>query len=157
MSTKAIGTLGTIDLISIAGRQFTDLSSTTGVKVLAWGSSAGASNCTPRLPGTASGYQVPGGKTYQLWVVTVQTNAGGSRDMKIAYCDNDVGWETSTGPTNAVYLGAQSTAVFSFPSGSSPSNQQFFYRFDVPTGKYLFINGATTGDSMSGFMIGYEV
>lgn len=107
MASKAIGTLGTIDTITVGGRVFTNLTSL--IILYGWADGTGTSNrCTLRTANGSAGYQVTTGKTLTIRAVRFQTtgasNTAGVSPGNLAYADNDVGVATSTAFTNSVNM-----------------------------------------------------
>ncbi len=153
---KPIGTLGTIETLTIGGYVFTNIA---GLIVLA---SKGTTNgnCTLRKmnpPGSA-GYAVTSGKTLTIYAISMLSNAAMTNSL--LYADNDVGLDTATSFTNPVYFGSGSaTAVTMFvvPTSQTGINgpMQFAPVFSVPATKYPAIV-TNTGNTNSVTAYGYE-
>lgn len=120
--------------------------------------SAGKVYSTPREVNATSGYVVPASKQFRVWAM-VQLSPSGAADVYggMGYADTDNGFDTNTGPTNAVWpfgattpAGSTKTAKFfqgAFPNGNlsagDPGAISGYIGFIVPTGKYLVLTHGT--------------
>lgn len=145
--------------LTIGGRVLTDVAN---LKCLVGYASSGK-QCTfrDRSVVTATGYQVPASKTFQIQAIRIHCNTtaadGGSRGA-IFYCDNDLGQDSLTAATNAKYRGGISTLgqiVHGFNVVASVLESVF--NFDVPTGKYVSFVNVTAGATLFIEVFGYEV
>lgn len=151
MATQ-FGTLGTIDTITVGGRVFTNLS--TLITLLAHGTAANM-HFTARKPFVASGY-APSGVQFNICAVKYTTNTNQSEPL-LAYGDNDVGQNSSSAMTNAVYVlttGGQMGIMSSNVAGG-PAAEIAYTGVLVPSGKYV---GGNNGSGQAVWVIyGYEV
>lgn len=139
---RAIGTLGTIDTISIGGRTLTQLDS-----VIVLNGAVNVNNSTGAIGTSSTGYQVPVGFT--LKVKCIQFNCNLSGNFVIGYCDNDVGFNSATVPINAVLVAGGAPFLAGIPVTSSEA----IVEFDIPAGKYLLVNTSTGAAGFSVFGI----
>lgn len=159
MSAKPIGTLGTIDTLTVGGRTFTDLANLI-VLYGACGSNGGSGLFKPNA---ASAYQVTAGKTLQLWAMRVHQNEantnGGDHSLNFAYCDNAIAINASTSPTNPVYMYGASTDGLGY--GQQVTNPNFLYevgfRFDIIATKYGYVTSGVASPNFLITVFGYEV
>ena len=90
------------------------------------------------------GYQVPAGKKLIVVGVQIAQSSSSPSSISIGYGDNAT---SSTVPTNAVYyLGTGGNMIFNVP-GNSAYRSEFNLYFEVPSGKFLFVNGCATAFS----------
>lgn len=147
---RAIGTLGTIDSITVGGRVLTDL--TNLITLIA--SVDGANNhCTFRKPNGTSGYQVPGGKVFTVLGIRMEIgNAADAFDM--GYSDNDAGFATTTAFTNPVFFADAGAINQHAPAQTVLPIFEMNYGigFQVLAAKYLFF---ASGATMSNYVIAY--
>ncbi len=130
-----IGTLGTIDTITVGGRVFTDL---TTLKVLR-GYSTSTKEFTFR--NGASGYQAS--NTLTLYALRMFNGVGASAtsvigNCTLAYSDNNVGLDATGGTfTNPVYYGG-SSSLLTLGAGNvvGLNMTEASVNFAVPTTKY---------------------
>lgn len=152
---KQIGTLGTIDTLTVGGRVLTDLNGLITLNAVLSGTNVHYS--TARLWNGTSGYQVTAGKTLtivgSIWSITeaATTNAGGV----LLYADNDIGIDNATVPTNPVYGFSDTDLIVNFPA-TSVGIFGISVNFQVPSGKYpaILTQQAVTGHIQ---LYGYEV
>lgn len=145
-----IGTIGNIPTFTVAGRLFTDL--TTLINLATHVSSGGNRNGTFRKmgSGTSSGYQVTAGKTLIVaaaFFVINQTAA--SETPAVAQSDNDVGFDSASALTNAVYFGSESTSRFVLcvtPAAAVGSGVSVQLNGKVAAAKYCTVNGGNAAD-----------
>lgn len=109
---KPIGTLGVIQTLTIDGYVFTDVSSNL-ITLHGWSNSN--QRCTYRKAGGSSGYQVTSGKTYTINACKLQPDQSASATQSacgfvLAQVDADIGIDSGTAFTNAVYLTGAATA-----------------------------------------------
>lgn len=147
-----------IPSLTVAGRVFTDL---VNLKQLRFSTASGGNfSATARLPSASSGYQVPVGKTFK--VVAVQyfiesaAAAGGSKTVAIAQSDNDVGLNSATALSNAVYPGGALGNAFLNAISTLQNNWEAVVDFSVAASKYISVEN-TTGAGLKGWIFGYEV
>jgi hypothetical protein len=148
---KPIGTLGTIETLTVGGRVFTDL---TNLIVLTTGSGTLARNSVfyKSDSGAPAAYQVPGATSFFVDVLmssVAYVPASELFSVSLFYTDDNIGNENAGTGTNPVYWPANLTSV------CITDRQTFYYpRWTIPTGKYL--NGAFT--YRGGYQVfGYEV
>ncbi len=150
---RPIGTLGTIETLTIGGRVFTDM---TNLITLVAGLAAGSSHCSFRKPNGTAGYAVTGGKTLTLSAVQIQINAA---DLtRLLYSDNDVSPAAATAWTNAVYQGGNNSQSSYIVTGVTPTGTIISVNtnFQVLAGKYAGVeNGGTAVHTF--YAYGYEV
>lgn len=152
---RAIGTLGTIDSITVGGRVFTDL---TNIITLIGVCTAGTGNSSLRLLNGTAGYPVTTAKTLKILAIAVQILGTGATDsFGLGYSDNDVGFGTATAPTNPVYVGGAAINQYT-PAGSLQSLYEFNYGggFSIPAAKFVLIQNAGSSQ-ISVTAYGYEV
>lgn len=152
---KAIGTLGNVDSITVGGRVFTDL---TTLKILV-ATTAANTNATFRTMNGTSGYTPSGATTFVVHAMKAIGTAAGTTWGSLGYGDNDVGINSGTTPTNAVYVGGSSTvtthATSTIAAGSQvPSEMAHPMQFTIPNGKYPAMIG---GANQTVYLYGYEV
>lgn len=96
---KPIGTLGTIETVTIGPRVFTDLANL--IKLHGYVKSNTYSTFRSTLG--PSGYQVTSGKTLTLGAASVSSyDSTVPSTVRLGYGDTDVGPDSSSGPTNMV-------------------------------------------------------
>lgn len=156
---KAIGTLGTVDSLTIAGRTFTDF---TNLKILQGALSNAASNSTPVIMGQSSGYQVPVGKTFRVLALVVQTSLASAANtiVVLGYANNDAGYNSTTAFIGFVGVDGGSspsveTAQVLYVDGNN-GKQEVAVSFDIPAGKYVALSSSTNA-YQNIFVYGYEV
>ncbi len=151
---KPIGTLGTIDTLTVGGQVFTDL--TTIIGLVAFSNTN--TNGSFRVPFAAAARVVTSAKTFTVNAVKVWTNSTAQlTQFKLAYSDNDVGMDTATALTNGVYYMTTSVgATMGAQLGLAPNNPaEFgFMMAAVPAGKYITAVFTNQGHAM---LWGYEV
>lgn len=117
----------------------------------------------------SAGYAITTGKTFYIVRTTVMmvTNAGASNmTYSFGYCDNDVGFDTTTARTNPVrFFGDSQSSSTNGQTGGLMINGIFSTPYDyhglvygVPAGKYIYCR--QSGDSArtsSIQLFGYEV
>ncbi len=154
---KPIGTLGTIETLTIGGYVFTDLS--TLITLVAGGGGATNYVATMRVPNGVAGYAVTGGKTLTI-KATLAYQAVVASTMRLFYSDNDAGMGTNNALTNEVAMGGGTgtvcyatavNSVLGVPQTRNPN-------FQVLAGKYPGVaSGGGGTDSFQAFAYGYEV
>lgn len=157
---KPIGTLGTIDSLTIGTRVFVDLDN---LIVLSAAGYAGSNYiCTARLANATSGYQVTSGKTLridatQFYIDQVYTV---TLAFRMFYSDNDVGFATAGTTTNEVVYNDGGTGTYArslFPVENPQSQVAYKYPFfSVPSGKYPGCAHGGASLNWSGMLFGYE-
>lgn len=156
-----IGTLGTIDTLTVGGRVLTDL---TNLKTLVAqaGGSANTQNCTFRQIGTSAGYQVPGGKTFNVVALRIYTindlGIAGASTVDLYYSTTDVGYGTNTATTTTGIAGAGVSTRFPIKSAQGDT-VEFCLNWSIPTGFYLTCVGQynVAGQEAMLYIYGYEV
>lgn len=154
---KPIGTLGTIDTLTVGGRVFTDL---TNLIILGMANGGGFnSTFRKQYPTnvTGAGYQVTGGKSLTLWAA--QILALGADNIQILYSDNDVGLSSGTAFTNPVYPhGNTGYYIWSSTGGvniatSFKAWHDINMHFVIPAAKYVscIIGTNTTAANVYGY------
>lgn len=155
MATRAIGTLGTIDSITVGGRVFTDL---TNLIILHAGLSTGGDFSTFRKASGSAGYQVTAGKTLHIYALDAWANATNVQSSIILlYGDTDVGQTSGSGPTNPVYLAGSTTyqiADYNNGTGGGIVYKASALDFPIPSTKYV---AYLSGNLSSVVLYGYEV
>jgi len=144
MSTKPIGTLGTIPTITIGGRVFVDLDN---LIILYYYVPTAGNFTTGRAAGTSSGYQVSGTLT-TLSVTAVPNSPTSALQGIILYGDNDVGLNTSA-PTNPKYIDSNFGLKVVIASGTTTNSVPF--SFATPNTKYPAMSAANDGGSFMSY------
>lgn len=161
---KAIGTVGTISTLTIAGFVFTDI--TSNLIVLIGAGATVNQRSSLRKPGGGSGYSVTSGKTYTINAMRIMQAADLSAavvGIKLSYGDNDCGQDTATAITNPVYYLGSSGAAAN-PTGVAGANgtqgsedpTQFAPFFGVPATKYTNVELLTSSSRAFFQTFGYE-
>lgn len=99
---KPIGTLGTIETLTVAGRVFTDLTNL----IILHSKTGGQVYCGFRKSTGSAAYQVTTGKTLTVNALRYMAgtfNAAAYLNFYLVYGDNAVGWDSVTGPTTPIY------------------------------------------------------
>lgn len=158
---KAIGTLGTVDTITVGGRVFTDL---TNLIIIMTSITTASRYGTFRKASASAGYTPSGGLTFKfgaIRMIPAGYAAGDSDSCQLLYGDNDVGVNSAAAPTTPVFPGGGT--VFEMGPQAVLTLQASAYGgegitdFVVPNGKYpgAFHNGAGSLIVYQGF--GYQV
>lgn len=115
---KQIGTLGTIDTLTIGGRVFTDL---TNLITLYAATNAVSTFATFRKNGSqvAAGYQVTSGKTLFIYAIQIQAEGAGGSEVAIAQTDTDVNLQSAGPLVSPIYFGTESTIATPIIVGES--------------------------------------
>lgn len=102
---RQIGTLGTIETVTVGGRVFTDMQN---LIILTTGTIGGALNGTLRQIGSQSGagYTPSGANNFRALAVRAVGYTAGT-GIELAQSDNDVGIQAATALTNPVYFGTE--------------------------------------------------
>lgn len=155
MSSKQIGTLGTIPSITVGNRVFTDLDNL--IILIAQVTASGQFTSFRKFNGTA-GYQVTAGKTLTVEAFKVTGGSGtAGNDAGILYGDNDVGYNSVPAPTTPVYPGGLSTSP-SIARDTMTATATFLpegaINFQVPATKYLTLVANAAPCIM--YVYGYE-
>lgn len=148
---QPIGTLGTIDNLTVGGRVFTDL---TNLIQLYSENLATGGNFTFRKLSASSGY-APSGVTFLPKAFNMVNPDASSRTAAICSSDNDVGFSSASSLTNPVRpAGSASGAMFFAPT---LSNKEFpLSGFVVSSGKFVSGDCGTGGQSTRHWLYGYE-
>jgi hypothetical protein len=139
---RQIGTLGTIDTITVGGRVFTDLTN----MIILHGRHVGTNGCTLRKDSGSAGYQVTTGKTMTVYATRSWCINAANDTPTLAQSDNDVGVNSATALTNAVQQAGSSSITYA-PEysvntlGTQPSESVL--AFPIAALKYLTSKGAT--------------
>lgn len=158
MASQAIGTLGTIDTVTVGGRVFTDL--TNLIQIIGVITGGGQRSCMRKLSASA-GY-APSGVTFKpkagIFWVTVTSMVSASGGCTFAYSDNDSGLASnSTALTNGVYICGTSAAEMCNTDLASGGKEEFIMGdWSVPSGKYINVQASTSTTGV-GHLYGYEV
>lgn len=108
--SKIIGTMGTVDSLTIGGRVFTDL---TNLITLTCNTNAASVRSTFRKCGShvGAGYQVTAGKTLYIYALSLIPFGAGGSEAQLAQTDNDVGLQSNTAFGNPIYFGTESSTI----------------------------------------------
>jgi hypothetical protein len=103
-----IGTLGSVDSWTIAGREFVNVPN----MVVLRGYTSGSSSTSLCMSGTTVGYQVPAGKTLSIYAVELICSSSTPFDVSPLYMTTDVGFNASpSAPVSPIYnFGNQAAA-----------------------------------------------
>lgn len=158
---KAIGTLGTIPQIDIAGRLIPNpvrsASPAAGDTIIlrtvtANNALAAQTYGSLRIQGQDTGYQVPAGLSLRIIAVRITSLVAAEARHDIGYADNDPSSGTDpyhgSAPTNPVYASSGNTIsyVSLTTTAAIGAEKEFLMDFVVPTGKYLQVaQAAGTG------------
>lgn len=150
---RAIGTLGTIDSITVGGRVITTL---TGLIILNGSGASGNAYCTPRKMTASSGYTPSGGLKYQSFAIRSSSTA--DHAAQFGYADNDIGLSpTNSGPTNGKTVGLLTLGDSGgWVVAGTDGTVEAIIDIEIPNGKYAagYTNQA---DQHSYQIFGYEV
>lgn len=153
---KQIGTLGTIDTITVGGRVFTNLSGL----IQLYGFTIDATNryTSVRKPSSSSGY-APSGVIFQVSAVRiVNFNTNTQNGLAIFYSNNDLGVSSTTVPSSPVYIGGDSTLSEIVATTTTQGSETIFLTdFRVPSGKFLGFDNNAQNNDMHFQVYGYEV
>lgn len=149
-----------IPSLTVAGRVFTDLENLTHLRGFAEGTTTVRASF--RKLTAVAGYQVPTGKKFVVKAIRCCSTVSSSNAnlmFLLAYSDNDVGINSSTAFTNAVYVGGSSNlASIGGLSEVKDDVQEFVTNFEIPAGKYVGMQAlASAANSVSVDLFGYEV
>jgi len=130
---KQIGTLGTIDTLTVGERVFTDLANL----LILTGATAASANVYAGLTAgvqASTAYQVTTGKTLKIAAVRAFGFSGASNFAGVLYGDTAMATETGNaiGPTNPVFDALQGY----FPPGVG-GKVEYATNFSAPAGKYI--------------------
>lgn len=143
-------------VFQVGGVTFVDLNNM--ITLGAFSSSSG-NYATFRQPNGTAGYAVTSAKTLKLYAMRLQSAATASQQSQLAYGDNDVGFNTSTVPTNPVYwIGSNSVDILETQTNSNQWSRdgELSIRFDIVATKYPFHKGNGTHLQVC-TVFGYEV
>jgi hypothetical protein len=155
-----IGTLGTLPSLTVGNQIFTDRLTNANFMML-FCSVGALTSCTFRTGNGGAGHQVAAGKTLYIYaykVIFIEAATGSGNTGQLLYSSNDVGFNTSTAFSGAVYLNGNSTnglGIFPYnaqggASAEGPMN------FQVPSGNYVGVyNNSGVGTTFEVF--GYEM
>jgi hypothetical protein len=166
-----IGNLGTIPTLTVAGRVFVDVGSSSGagnLKILV-GRPAGATNIFSGLllmgSQVATAYQVTNGKSLIVDALELynETSTSGDDQAAVGQADNALGFPTSSTPTNPVYFISETTTVVqAIGMGGGTANGNVVtasVRGKIASQKYGFCKGLVGGGNSACLLkaYGYEV
>jgi hypothetical protein len=156
MALKAIGTIGTVETLTVGGFVFADISSAS-FKVLGNRMNGGVQQWATVKDQAGTFYQVPSSKTLKIKIYSV-IEYGSNFDHSIGYGDTSVAAGASA-PTTPIYNYGSSGVATGAPSSYSISTPVYIpIFFDVPQNKYPFIHlPAGSGGNATMFLFGYEV
>lgn len=156
------GTLGNVETLSVAGRNFVNLTPTTGLLTLQTIVNAAQRYGTSRLGNATAGYTPSGSNRFRVQAVKFRVNSP-SAQLFIGYGDNDVGIGVNTAPTTPVYMAGIDPAstygnIVWNSSTSIPTNTvvEVSIDFIVPNGKFLFFDADGNTTALV-FAYGYEI
>jgi hypothetical protein len=144
--------------LQIAGRVFTDL---TNLIVVYGGVNTLLRFTGMRVPNGTAARQTTSGKTFTIYAVDPVSGGGGNFIYYLLlYGDTDVGLDSSSAPTNAVYLAADSgngivASLATSASGGSISKSGGNPHFSIPSQKYPTIKASVANAGI--YAYGYEV
>lgn len=156
------GTLGTVPVLQVDGRTYTDLS--TLIRLYAH-FDASNNNCAARLSSGSAGYTVTALKTLTISSIRMTWNQAftnvANNSCSIGYCDNDVGYGTNTVPTNPIYIfgiNPQSNVSAGLMGLGSPVDliRELSLDFAIPAGKFILIQQASAVTNINFELFGYE-
>lgn len=160
---RPIGTLGTIDTLTIGGRTFTDLTNLISLV----GVFAGSTDiyCTFRKSNGSAGYTPSGSNRFQLGALvnqSVSIAATAGDYFVMAQSDNDAGFPSSTTLTNPVYVAANASLFINLSQDTTKQTAEFinYFNFIIANGKYLSIAGNSITGANSRWLLtayGYEI
>ncbi len=145
---KPIGTLGTVDSLTVAGRVFSDMANLISLYTYTESNTKG----TFRKSNGSAGYPVTTAKTLTLGAMRVIINAASSAvyPIQLAQSDNDLGLDSSSSLTNPLYYAGASTAgiILMGNPGILVSGPGYFesggFAFQVAATKYASIVAASS-------------
>lgn len=157
---RQIGTLGTIDTLTVGGRVFSNLSSL----IQLYGCVLSATNryTSFRKPNTTSGY-APSGVTFRVCAITAQSYITNTQNAaSIYYADNDSGIASTTAPVNPVYVGGSagnSGLISELLAATTTVGDETIYILDfvIPSGKFLGVDNNAQANQVVYKVYGYEV
>lgn len=154
---KAIGTLGNVDSLTMAGYTFVDIAN---LKVLV-AATATTGNVSTFRTGGSSGYQVTAAKTLTLRaarITVASVTAAAASLIDLFYADNDVAIDTTTARTNQVnYNGATGTNYRVATWSALANSVEAIVNFPVAAQKYPgFIHEIAQNVHVSVCVVGYE-
>lgn len=150
---RQIGTLGTIDTLSVGGRVFT-LSDLIILETIA--KTAGRYGTFRKL-NTSAGYSPGLGKSFRVMavrIINIDSSSVSINSQSVLYADNDSGLATATAPVNPVY--ALALEVFAITADGA-SYVDYVTDFTIPTGKFADYDSSGATASLRIQLFGYEV
>lgn len=159
--SKAIGTLGAVDTITIGNVIFTDVSNLIMVSGYV---TDGTNKWTSfRKPAGSSGYTPSGSKTFHVRAVRIFSlgTVGNGTGFILGYNNIDLGLSGTTSPSSPIYIGGDSTATLAnvVVFGSSVvtgTTIEAVVDFVIPNTKYIFASNAGSASSALIQIFGYE-
>lgn len=156
---KPIGTLGTIDTLTVGGRVFTDL---TNLLVL-MGYTDSNTKASLRAAIGSSGWAVTGGKTLTIYAIRTRVNValsatGNIFNTILLSTSVDLGMDGAGVLTGAAYMAGSSTlsaAIVSNGTSGANTYENGHLGFTVAAGLYTTVV-QTTGQPVTTHVFGYE-
>lgn len=147
---KPIGTLGTVDTLTVAGRVYTDLTTIIGLTAICSGA---VGTSSPRAHNATTGYAPSGANRFIITSVEAVVGAAGA--INIGYANNDCGFNSNTSPTAPVYWKSGDTNNVGSVMGPNQIVKFDVNNFEIPNGKFaLFFGDGVTVASV--IIYGYE-
>lgn len=128
-------TTGTIPQLEVGGERFT--SPSTVIIGRAYSTTAARLKATFAQDTGSAGYQVPTGFKLRVKAIQVLALAAGTARINLAQTDNDVGQDSNTAFTNAVYLAGAAAHYPFFVPVTTGNYDARPCNFTVAAGKYL--------------------
>lgn len=159
MASDVVGTLGTVETLTVGGRVLKDL--TNLIRLVCYTGVANT-NGTFRLQNGSAGYAVTALKTLTIVGLRLQTytSAPSPLGFQLVQTDNDVGFASGTAFTNPVYEGRDSGLFPYTINVGSAANITYFNEFPsnftVAAGKYLSCVPHSGGAIITATAWGYE-
>lgn len=121
---KPIGTLGTIETLTVGNRVFTDLTNL----ITLGGKATGSNRTTLRKmgPNSGAGYAVTALKTLSIYALNVFATGASAVSAAIGQSDNDVGLDQATALTNPKYFMTGSSTLIDMVQGVAGAGVQSF-------------------------------
>ena len=146
---RLVGTLGTIETITVGGRVFTSL---TTLKILSClitsGSFSSARN--PESP-SGTGYTPSGATAFKIKALDITSKAT-AQNVGFGYSTGDAGIAGGS-PTGMIFFGSGSSSSYQDLFANTSQHWQYSYQATVPNGKYLTNRADFDGAAL---IYGYE-
>ena len=145
---------GVRPILEVGGKVFTNV----GSLIVLWNySSASATpRSTARKTFTGSGYTPSGTKTFEIGAIRVTSDTSSAVQLRFAYVDADIGFDTTTSFTNPVYGAGNSNVRTHHAYPTAGIYQQLGMYAIVPNAKYIGVELGTNSVYIGNFF-GYEV